>query len=89
MSTLRAIFEEEMAALNAKMKSRNRTTKPHPEDVCIWPCGTWCYRSELNGFSFMSDDHLIVAHDSLEAELVYDTMLEGNLYDHVIDLIGK
>lgn len=27
------------------------------EDICVWPCDTWCYREELSGMSHMSDDY--------------------------------
>jgi len=32
-----------------------------PEDIMLWPCGTWCYREDLEGYlSFLSDDFEVV-----------------------------
>lgn len=33
---------------------------PDPEDIILWPCGTWCYREELSGYTYMSDDFEVV-----------------------------
>ena len=31
------------------------------EDVILWPCGTWCYREELEGYlTFKSDDFEVI-----------------------------
>jgi hypothetical protein len=30
---------------------------PHPNDVCIWPDGTRCYREDLHEYGWMSDDY--------------------------------
>jgi len=30
-------------------------------DVCVWPCGTWCFRSELEEMlNHHSDDYSII-----------------------------
>lgn len=31
-----------------------------PDDVFLWPEGTWCYRTELDEMGHMSDDHLLL-----------------------------
>lgn len=36
----------------------------HPDDVFLWPEGTWCYRNELWEMDHMSDDYLILRVDS-------------------------
>lgn len=36
----------------------------HPDDVILWPDETWCYRSELEEMSHMSDDYLVLRVDS-------------------------
>lgn len=37
------------------------------EDIMVWPCGTWCYREELESMlSFMSDDYRTIKYDSKE-----------------------
>lgn len=41
-------------------------SSPSNDDVFIWPCGTWCYRSELSEFTHKSDDFRLVK--SLSAE---------------------
>lgn len=38
----------------------------HPEDICIWPDGTWCFRCNLSDFAYMGDDHLTLYVDSEE-----------------------
>lgn len=42
-----------------------------PEDIVLWPCGTWCYREDLYEFTFMSDDFEILKHGTQE----YDSFL--------------
>jgi len=37
-----------------------------PEDVILWPDGTWCLRADLAGYSYMSDDYLVIAFGSPE-----------------------
>ena len=35
-----------------------------PDDICMWPDGTWCYRSELSEYSHMSDDYEVYPEGS-------------------------
>ena len=39
----------------------------HPNDVILWPCGTWCYREELADFTHKSDDYEQIPAGSLRA----------------------
>lgn len=34
--------------------------RPDPDDVMLWPCGTWCYRHELHEMTHKSDDYEIL-----------------------------
>lgn len=34
------------------------------EDILVWPCGTWCYREELNQMSHLSDDYQVLWFDT-------------------------
>ena len=38
-----------------------------PNDVILWPCGTWCYREELHAFTHKSDDYEQIPADSERA----------------------
>ncbi|MBT2325539.1 hypothetical protein J7E62_24705 [Variovorax paradoxus] len=38
------------------------------EDVCLWPDGSWCYRCDLEEYSWMSDDYEVIRRDSQRAE---------------------
>ena len=37
-----------------------------PDDVIVWPCGTWCHRYELSQFYDKSDDFQVLRAGSLE-----------------------
>lgn len=39
------------------------------EDKLLWPDGTWCYRFEVEGYSFMSDDYEVVSYHDQERYL--------------------
>jgi len=40
-----------------------------PEDIMLWPCDTWCYREELEGYlTFLSDDFEVVPFGSARWE---------------------
>ena len=30
------------------------------ERICVWPCGTWCWESEVAEYTWMSDDYIRV-----------------------------
>lgn len=30
------------------------------EKICVWPCGTWCWESELAEYTWLSDDFVRV-----------------------------
>lgn len=38
----------------------------HPDDICIWACGSWCLRGELSSYHYMSDDYMVLEVDSEE-----------------------
>ena len=38
-----------------------------PNDVILWPCGTWCYREELADFTHKSDDYEVLPANSTRA----------------------
>ena len=38
----------------------------HPEDVFLWPDGTWCYREDSYQYSYMSDDYEVLKVDTPE-----------------------
>lgn len=37
-----------------------------PDDVIVWPCGTWCHRYEISQFAHKSDDFQVLRAGSLE-----------------------
>lgn len=39
-------------------------TYAHPEDVILWPCGTYCLRSELADYADKSDDYQVLPDGS-------------------------
>lgn len=42
------------------------THSKHPDDLVMWPDGTWCWRSELQEMGYMGDDFRVVHIDTLE-----------------------
>ena len=40
--------------------------KPDPDDVLVWADNTWCYRSESESMSHMSDDYRVLFAESPE-----------------------
>ena len=32
------------------------------DDLIIWPCGEWCFRSELHQFNHKSDDYEVISY---------------------------
>lgn len=32
----------------------------NPDDILLWPDGTWCYSSDLSEYAFMSDDYEVI-----------------------------
>lgn len=34
------------------------------DDIIVWPCGSWCYRSELQEYTHKSDDYEVLFVDS-------------------------
>ena len=28
--------------------------------ICIWPCGTWCDKDDIEEYTYMSDDYRLV-----------------------------
>lgn len=38
----------------------------HPEDICVWPDGTWCFREDQPGYTHLSDDFFVLEVDSEE-----------------------
>lgn len=36
------------------------------EDIIVWPDGTWCYREDLEQYSWMSDDYIVLPVDTPE-----------------------
>lgn len=39
---------------------------PQPDDVCLWPDGTYCTRDELSQYQHMSDDYRIIHVNTFE-----------------------
>lgn len=35
------------------------------DDLILWPDGTFCYRSDLSGYTHMSDDYEVVPFGSM------------------------
>ena len=31
------------------------------DTICVWPDGTWCYLIDLEEYSWMSDDYVLVS----------------------------
>lgn len=46
----------------------------NPDDICVWPCGTWCYACEAHEHTHLSDDYEVIAEDSDE----YIKFMEDN-----------
>lgn len=40
------------------------TQKDDPDDIIQWPCGHWCFRSELEQHSHKSDDYAVLLFDT-------------------------
>lgn len=38
----------------------------NPDDIALWPDGTWCHRCELAEYNFMSDDYEVVPVETPE-----------------------
>ena len=38
----------------------------HPEDIIVWPCGTWCCRENLEEYTHMSDDFKVISYNDDE-----------------------
>lgn len=55
------------------------THKPDPDDIILWPCGTWCFRTELGQYSHKSDDFEVLSFDSSEWHKFMD---EQDYADH-------
>ena len=36
----------------------------HPDDILLWPNGSWCYRSDIQDMSHLSDDYQVLRADS-------------------------
>lgn len=36
----------------------------HPDDILLWPNGSWCYRSDVQDMSHLSDDYQVLRADS-------------------------
>lgn len=34
--------------------------KQHPDDLFVWPCGTWCFRCDDREYGIMSDDYEVI-----------------------------
>lgn len=34
------------------------------DDIIVWPDGTWCYRYDLPGYSWKSDDYKVLEQES-------------------------
>ena len=39
------------------------------EDLLVWPCGSWCYRGDLEEMSHLSDDYVVLSFCSDEWHL--------------------
>ena len=49
-----------------------------PNDVILWPCGTWCYREELHEFGHKSDDYEVIPAGSIRArDIALDPHIDG------------
>ena len=48
------------------VSSAEMQRKPDPDDVMVWPDGTWCYRTELGSMTHMSDDYYVLFADTPE-----------------------
>lgn len=38
----------------------------NPDDIALWPDGTWCYMSERSEYTYMSDDYEVVPVETPE-----------------------
>lgn len=52
---------------------------PDNEDIIRWPDGTWCHRSELHEYGWMSDDYETVTFGSPEWERMVADKAESTL----------
>ena len=45
--------------------------KEHKRKICIWSDGTWCFKDDIEDFSWMSDDYVEqeVAHNVTEEDI--------------------
>lgn len=47
------------------------------DDIIVWPCGSWCYRSELHEYTHKSDDYEVLFVDTP----AYTQFLEAQEFD--------
>ena len=50
------------------------------DDICTWPCGTYCRAEDLEEMLMShSDDYEVLAYDSIEAALITGALEDGCL----------
>lgn len=54
------------------------TQKTDPDDIIQWPCGTFCFRSELSQYGHKSDDYSVLYFDTCE----WNEFMDKQDYEH-------
>lgn len=52
----------------------NSVDNSHPEDLILWSDDTWCMRDELEQYTWMSDDYLVIPVDSIHYDSIISNM---------------
>ncbi len=56
------------------------TIRAHtPEDIVLWPDGTWCFYEDLAEYGFMSDDFEVIPAGSARWEELEGSQYSGGL----------
>lgn len=49
----------------------------NPDDLCVWPDGTYCNRSELSEMTHMSDDFVIIPYGDQDCGVCMEVVFTG------------
>ncbi len=60
------LTDEERKAVNAYYAKPVKQVFTADENVCLWANGTWCFKSSIEEYSWMSDDYAVITPDSQE-----------------------
>lgn len=44
--------------------------------ICVWPCGTWCDKNDIEEYNWMSDDFRLVAVGQYTTATTIEIMIQ-------------